>query len=288
MCIISLPSFPLPLTCRFSAWAKDEPPSPKDDGSIHEFTTDSRLSDVASYQSSHPGSPSRWWTFTTSPRPRDQFLEPGTPIRTERKNLTFKDRSISWLPTTTGPNALTRKFDRVRSGSGSNEPKSPSNDWNLSIQLPPPTEQPFTLAHTATPGWDTPWTSRAAAQGPNHHRRRSGSYGMSDVAEEGDTSSSHATKSLSPHQQRIKLLRRFILSNPYVPLVSTLGALRYSHQLTHFLQLFRFINIALTAAALGIAVRIRQLEHKHSVVGVMGSSPYVFSLCIRLYFQTLV
>ena len=40
-------------------------------------------------------------------------------------------------------------------------------------------------------------------------------------------------------------------------------------------QLFRFINITFTTAALGIAIRIRMVERDHDVTGVLGSSPYV-------------
>ncbi|KAF8622246.1 hypothetical protein AX15_007185 [Amanita polypyramis BW_CC] len=54
-----------------------------------------------------------------------------------------------------------------------------------------------------------------------------------------------------------KRLRYFILVNPYVPL------------------LFRFINITLTSAALGIATHIRQVEIENHLLGIIGSSPLV-------------
>jgi len=59
----------------------------------------------------------------------------------------------------------------------------------------------------------------------------------------------------TPWQQRKKMLRGFLLTNSYVPL------------------LFRFVNITLTTSALAIAIRIRALEMSHHVRGAVGSSP---------------
>ena len=42
-------------------------------------------------------------------------------------------------------------------------------------------------------------------------------------------------------------------------------------------KLFRFINIAFTAAALAIAIRIRHLEKRNGIMGAVGSSPYVLN-----------
>jgi len=120
-------------------------------------------------------------------------------------------------------------------------------DWNLSITLPTPVQQPFTLSHNATPGWDTPWSARMAAQGPSR-RRRDGSFAVNTVDEQ-------ETSSARKSQTRRKKFRTFLLTNTYVPL------------------LFRFINIAFTTAALGVAIRIRQWEKQNNVMGVVGSSP---------------
>jgi len=59
----------------------------------------------------------------------------------------------------------------------------------------------------------------------------------------------------TPWHQRKKMLRGFLLTNSYVPL------------------LFRFVNITLTTSALAIAIRIRALEMSHHVRGAVGSSP---------------
>lgn len=56
---------------------------------------------------------------------------------------------------------------------------------------------------------------------------------------------------------RKKRFGNFILVNTYVPLF------------------FRFINITLTSAALGIATRIRQIEMHNQMLGILGSSSMV-------------
>jgi len=51
----------------------------------------------------------------------------------------------------------------------------------------------------------------------------------------------------------------------------------YCFRLTNKCQLFRFINIAFTTAALAISIRIRTTELKNNALGAVGSSPYVVS-----------
>lgn len=196
-----------------TAWAKDEPPSPKELTSINDNHNgaESRPSDVASYQStSGSASRSRWWAFTL-PRPRQQTSEMSdilSPLSAKhRKTISFKDRSMSWLPHPSVP----------REGSSfarrSKDPNAPnSRDWNLAIPLPTPAAAPFTLSHTATPGWDAPWTARTAAQGP-----RGGHFPATD--EEQEESAHHSSKDATVWRSRKKRLRVFILNNIYVPLV---------------------------------------------------------------------
>ncbi|KAJ6621252.1 hypothetical protein B0H10DRAFT_2019421 [Mycena sp. CBHHK59/15] len=231
-------------------WARDEPPSPKEEvfTDTH-HATESRPS-VASFQSTYASnSPSRWWAFI---RPRDlsdspppeqqQYLSPH--IKSDRKSVSFKDRSISWLPTQRDGTAFSRKRQtRVN---------SINRDWNLSITLPTPPAASFTLQHNATPGWDVPWTSRVGAQGPpgRHHSEDSGGTDNDDSDLRTDPN-----KNTSVWRRRRKRLRAFILSNVYVPL------------------LFRGINIAFTTTALAIAIRIRLLERRLHTMGELGSSP---------------
>ena len=79
----------------------------------------------------------------------------------------------------------------------------------------------------------------------------------------------------SPWKQRKKLLRGFLLTNSYVPLVSAPLPRHVESKIysSSRLQLFRFVNITFTTSALAIAIRIRALEMSHHVSGAVGSSP---------------
>ncbi|KAF7339373.1 hypothetical protein MSAN_02151200 [Mycena sanguinolenta] len=163
---------------------------------------------------------------------------PPLPERPDRKSVSFRDRSMSWLPTprdTTFPRR-NRQLNR---------------NWNLSITLPTPPVGAFTAQHNATPGWDAPWTSRVGAQGPaGHHNNEDSTY-----SDDEETSPVDPEKDHTVWQRRRKRVRAFILSNTYVPL------------------LFRCINILFTTTALGIAIRIRLLEKRMHTMGELGSSP---------------
>ncbi|KAF9481435.1 hypothetical protein BDN70DRAFT_876422 [Pholiota conissans] len=230
-------------------WARDEPPSPTEQAvplsSPHDRSNflDSRMSDVASLQSNPPDGGSRWWTFTL-PRTRPEaFDRLHSPPKPERKTL--RDISLSWMPAsaTQREGASFLRKDKE---------KEPEEHTNLSIPMPAQLPAHYTVSHTSTPGWDTPWTSRSNAQGPSRHDRLE-SYGF----EEEDDSSDSGRENISKWSRRKKQLRSFILVNTYVPL------------------LFRFINIAFTTSALGIAIRIRGTEIKHHATGAIGSSPSV-------------
>ncbi|KAL4268148.1 Regulator of phospholipase D Srf1 [Pleurotus pulmonarius] len=223
-------------------WARDEPPSPKERTSLSDSqqATESRPSDVASLQSSsYPGShnaASRWWAFTL-PRPREMtqndLLNPAA--RLERKSI--MDRSISWLPTSAA----------IREAASSSIRKDRDKERAKERDVEPESaHDPYTPVQNKTPGWDSPWNERSPAgpSGIDH------TYGLSANKEADDKN-----KYLTPWQRRKKQIRRFILNNVYVPL------------------LFRFINISLTAAALGVALHIRRVEQRWHVMGAVGSSP---------------
>ncbi|KAJ7169993.1 hypothetical protein C8R46DRAFT_1162686 [Mycena filopes] len=223
------------------AWAKDEPPSPTDD---HPGLPDAHHAppSITSFQStSASNEPSRWWAFTRPRGDSDAALDPNSTVqeKPDRKSVSFKDRSMSWLPSQGGTS-----FPRRNRG------QSMNRNWNLSITLPTPPASAFTMQHNATPGWDAPWTSRVGAQGPAGHE-------PSEYIEEEDEGSSPVDpdKHRSVWQRRRKRLRAFILSNAYVPL------------------LFRCINILFTTTALAIAIRIRLLEKRMGTMGELGSSP---------------
>ncbi|KAH9082125.1 hypothetical protein EDB83DRAFT_2503265 [Lactarius deliciosus] len=117
-------------------------------------------------------------------------------------------------------------------------------DWGLRITMPTPPVTPQLLARTRTPGWDSPWaarTTRVFVASRYYEQLRNGE------------SSPSPTRSWWPRAR--KRARAYLLTNTYVPL------------------LFRFVNITFTTAALAIAIRIRRVEARNGVTGVLGSSP---------------
>lgn len=194
-----------------AAWARDEPPSPADHDQ-HDFLSAPsheslrRPSDVASYQSSDPG-PSRWWIFTL-PRPQ--------------RTSTLERDALGEVKHDLRGNLLKDRPNPKRTGSGDNttirdsEPKEGAhNGWGLHIELPRASTRPFTLSHTQTPGWDTPWSARP----PTSVMRANGNGDPCDeLAADGHQPKEDDKQ--TPWKQRKKLLRGFLLTNSYVPLVS--------------------------------------------------------------------
>ncbi|KAG6885453.1 hypothetical protein C0993_001533 [Termitomyces sp. T159_Od127] len=144
-------------TPRPLAWARDEPPSPKDCASVTDTThgPDPRPSDAASYLTNPEDPPSRWWSFTLprTARYQPQSNAPSpTTAKPERKSI--KDISISWLPT---PSPARETVPSTRKGkekdAESGQPNDRGHDWALT--LPPPLASD-TLSHNMTPGWDDP------------------------------------------------------------------------------------------------------------------------------------
>ncbi|KDR67674.1 hypothetical protein GALMADRAFT_146955 [Galerina marginata CBS 339.88] len=84
---------------------------------------------------------------------------------------------------------------------------------------------------------------------PRESREEGESYGFRE--------NNFSQKNLSgrPLRLRRKQVRLSILVNTYVP------------------SLFRFINIVFTTAALGMAIRIQNVDIKYGAAGAVGSSP---------------
>ncbi|KAF9270332.1 hypothetical protein L218DRAFT_952485 [Marasmius fiardii PR-910] len=250
------PPPPISTVITVPPWAKDEPPSPKEHLDVeHGLTPESRASDVASFQSTvlPDGAPSRWWAFTL-PRPNK---EPNTSeyLPESKPKPTAFRTSKSWLPSSTSAFRDGSTFSRrlgEKPSSDENGEQTGRQSWNHTIQIPP-SVVPFTSTHNPTPGWETPWTSRAEAQGPNRNPEAQDSYGFEDAVVESSESDLHQDQ--KSWIARKKRLRIFLLSNSYVPL------------------LFRVINISFTSAALGISVRIRHREAQSGLMGAVGSSP---------------
>jgi hypothetical protein len=241
------PPPPVPSVITSPPWAKDEPPSPTDE---HHFSdtlhaVESRPSVASSNPTYASNSASRWWAFTRPRGDSEAALDPNNippvPEKPDRKSVSFRDRSISWLPTAGDGRTFPRRNRQL------------NRNWNLSITLPTPPVGAFTAQHNATPGWDAPWTSRVGAQGPAG-RHNSEGYNFTEDDEDSN-SPVDPNKDYTVWQRRRKRLRAFILSNAYVPL------------------LFRCINIAFTTTALAIAIRIRLLEMRLRITGGLGSSP---------------
>ncbi|KAF9015236.1 hypothetical protein BDQ17DRAFT_1340717 [Cyathus striatus] len=231
-------------------WARDEPPSPKDQTeplSDLYNVSESRPSDVASFaSSSQPGS--RWWIFAL-PRTRESIHL--LPARSRQDKKSVRDHSVSWLPTSAsirelreGPSFLRREKER----DPENEVQGTTQDHPPAISLPTEPTTYFTLAHSRTPGWSSPWTPSQHAQGPVINREES--YGFTNQRADSE-------KEGGKWKRRRRRIRSFILTNVYVPL------------------LFRFINITFTGAALGMAIRIRNIELRNRAMGAVGSSPTV-------------
>ncbi|KAJ7492511.1 hypothetical protein FB451DRAFT_1218600 [Mycena latifolia] len=242
---------PVPSVITSPPWAKDEPPSPTEEPFTDTHHAIESRPSVASFGSTYASNePSRWWAFTRPRGDSDAAPEQLMPqAKPDRKSVSFKDRSISWLPTQRdgSSTALPRRYRQQSRASSINR------NWNLSITLPTPPAASFTLQHSVTPGWDVPWTSRVGAQGPPGRHNSDGSGFTED--DDADDSPVDPGKHTTVWGRRRKRLRAFILSNSYVPL------------------LFRFINITFTTTALAIAIRIRLLEMRMHTMGELGSSP---------------
>lgn len=213
-----------------AAWAKDEPPSPKEEV-FSTFQPQLPAADQASNSDfghnfgngNASGSLSRWWTFTT-PRQAERFPDSdNSPIRElNRKQSIFKDKRRSWLatPTIREPSTSFSKHAFEKSSvdpeqqGGSGSARKP---WDMRISMP---TRPFTVNQVNSPGWETPWTSRAGAQGPFHSRSHNG-Y-IENEEENLETHSGEGGAHTSKWKDRKKRLRIFLLNNAYVPLVSSL------------------------------------------------------------------
>ncbi|KZT75177.1 hypothetical protein DAEQUDRAFT_24295 [Daedalea quercina L-15889] len=246
-------------------WARDEPPSPTDEEPPRlvasrenvQRPVDSRLSDVLSYQSSIPDDPgpSRWWAFTRHRPTSPSQSTPLTAHPTSRRPLREWERSLSipWLSRSQQgspsiPQANVSSNSQKQEAQGQQDDIIPADPLHVDIPQPPTT--PYTIAQNATPGWDSPWSARPLDFTIRSNRSGERVQQLTPVNE-----NPSEKERLGTWARRRKRIRAYMLYNPYVPL------------------LFRFINIAFTAAALAIAIRIRHLEKRNGIMGAVGSSP---------------
>ncbi|KAK7694870.1 hypothetical protein QCA50_002058 [Cerrena zonata] len=252
-------------------WARDEPPSPLDDGpasaSKEHLSDHTRPSaDIASFQSSLPddnaAGPSRWWAFTRH-RPdlsltsalsrRQQPYDDELTLRGSHSR--DRSKSIGWPRLTASisrrsQDESTFPSSRINDVGGTPRPNGRAKPPDFHIDLPPP-DPVMTLSHNMTPGWDSPWTPRP----PADLIARIRSNGNGTIHEEETDSREEGHEKLGTWARRRKKYRIFMLTNVYVPL------------------LFRFVNIIFTIAALVMGTRIRALERQQGVMGAVGASP---------------
>lgn len=189
------------------------------------------MSDVASLQS-RPEGDSRWWTFALPrTRPLDGLDRVPASPKPERK--TFRDISLPWMLSQRESAFAAMRKDKEKE---KEENSDDNNTPNLTVPIPAGSNPvQYTLSHTSTPGWETPWSARLGAQGPRRPHRES--YGFEEM-EENESNRSH--KEHSPWQRRKKKLRAFILINTYVPLVSRLLNFAAAEKFIMFPKAFPF------------------------------------------------
>jgi len=205
------------LDVHWTAWAKDEPPSPTDSECLQipsagrsRATSDSRRSDVPSVRSSS-GQPEhmRWWPFTRH-RPAQPFdlpaIDPSQPIK--RPSL-LESSFPSWLPSPHG-----RHGEGTLSMDQHPGTKSQPHNWGLQFPMPTPPPAPFTLAQSRAPGWEVPWTAR-----PPGSASLTGVYEPLENASGESAEDKRYASKLNRWAQGRKRARTYLLYNAYVPLV---------------------------------------------------------------------
>ncbi|EIN14179.1 hypothetical protein PUNSTDRAFT_80320 [Punctularia strigosozonata HHB-11173 SS5] len=246
-------------------WARNEPPSPTEQTLLSTSDlTRPRASDVGTSRTASPGPPpesanSLWQTFAHADGRPPPPPPPAATVNTQlqppqMRNIgwALKERSKSWLTPANRRSQDGATETKPADAGNTVFPRPPrQNARGLTLELPPPQENLFTLHHNHTPGWASPWSARPHPLFPVGN-----GYEPSDHANSADeTEVTGPNEKSTDWKSRRKRWRRFFLTNNYVPL------------------LFRVINIAFTTAALAMAIRIRETEMHHHVMGAVGSSP---------------
>lgn len=197
---------------------------------------------------------------------RDQYsdLRSNSPSLHRPERRGFRDRSISWLQASTSlrdtiSSSGRKEKDLEKEGEHPGEPSllppmpAYTNGFPNGMNSDP--NLPSTMAHASTPGWDMPWSSKLAAQGPHPQ--------YSHMSEDSDQDERVSTKDeLVGWAARRKRIRSFILSNPYVPLV------RSHITLLPFPEVLISSNLAFSIHQYFLHHRCSRHGHSHSAAGI--------------------
>ncbi|SGY80003.1 BQ5605_C008g05280 [Microbotryum silenes-dioicae] len=189
---------------------------------------------------SAPPTGDRWWTFTLPSRYLDR-------VHDYVNRLEGDQRGDTLLPTTAVP---THNKEKRHSGDSSAEAEKHENhdldpprpsyarqmSMNMAARLAP--SNVFSVNHTQTPGWSTPWAPFSRDEDSVNANRDPFS-----LVQAAQASQSKTTK-----------FENFILNNVFAPLV------------------FRAMNLVLAGCTLGIASHIRLQETRNNVIGIIGTS----------------
>lgn len=219
----------------FLAWAKDEPDSLQDDvatvwdrgrQSGSPTTNAPPTSSELSATHSSSSNSNYLWSFVFPNLKRNRQFPSSSSIDLNEQNV---DGSISSntparpiLPKLINS---TKRFSRFSpEGSAATDPSQFPRHGKLPLrlQLPLPPEPPFTVSHSKTPGWDSPWTPRIS----NSTSTRQGDLENNLADSIGDTSRTKESSDDNVNEKRKPLRKRvrsYLLHNNSVPLVCYCG-----------------------------------------------------------------
>ncbi|KZV75538.1 hypothetical protein PENSPDRAFT_71365 [Peniophora sp. CONT] len=238
-------------------WARDEPDSPTN--SVHQLqhqqhepgSRPASSVDVRSMASSNrQDAEHRWFPFTR--RRNDGLLRPHSASFSTVEGGPSHPRETRESSSSGRGTILTPLIESGNSPAAANSPseRQPGTgrlrSWGLHLNMPQPA--PSTIAQSKTPGWDSPWMAKPLEDGGIPGAATGAGHSV-------HTGNEVKAEDLTGWAAFKKRTRRFLLNNVYVPL------------------LFRIVNIGLTTAALGIAIRLRIIEERDTTVGVLGASP---------------
>jgi hypothetical protein len=218
------------------AWAKDEPETPTADEmtldsertprpsiTFLSHTSSSTRSDLSSNNTERLHGYNRWTFALANTLPKSKRARSSDSSEDEDTKDDKKRQAGPSRPSRSRWNSRKRSNTQESTESQGGERSHTGRflSSTLRLQLPLPPAAPFTLSHTKTPGWDTPWTPRLPDHISNCESPELESGGIP-----GDSNPSRSKENLaSKSQAKAKIplrkkIRSYVLHNNYVPLVS--------------------------------------------------------------------